>query len=181
MTKIRMANRNDVSKILEIYSPYVKETTISFENEPPSLIEMQSRVEEVQQQFPWLVLEVDEEVVGYAYASSYKSRCAYAWSAETTIYVKKDFCAKGLGVKLYNVLLERLTQMGVVNVIAGIALPNAQSVALHEKLGFKQVAQFKDIGFKLNRWIDVGYWQLQLDKPLVPRLKPNFIKDEPCL
>jgi L-amino acid N-acyltransferase YncA len=116
----------------------------------------------------WLVWEQKNQILGYTYAGPFKSRCAYYWSVESTVYVRQNFQEKGIGKSLYQNLLKRLSHQGAVNIIGGIALPNTSSVALHEGLGFKQVAKFKDVGFKLGRWWDVGYWQLQLQKPAEP-------------
>jgi L-amino acid N-acyltransferase YncA len=165
---IRTADVNDAEVMLGIYRPFVLETAISFETETPSLEEFQKRITEISENFPWLVLEQEGKLIAYAYASPFKSRCAYSWSVESTVYVHKDFQRKGLGKQLYLELIDRLKEQGVVNIIGGIALPNNASVGLHESLGFKQVAQFKDVGFKLGKWWDVGYWQLQLQKPNMP-------------
>lgn len=173
MKKIRLAKLTDASQMLELYRPYVLDTAISFELEPPSLQEFKKRISENLGNFPWVVCEIDEQVVGYAYSGAYKSRCAYAWSVESTIYVNRNFHGKGIGKDLYRHLFALLKDQGVVNVIAGIALPNDASIIIHESLGFAKVAQFKDVGFKLNRWWDVGYWQLQLQKPMEPEaLRP---------
>lgn len=169
MGDIRSVTLNDAAAIAEIYKPYVLETAISFEIEPPSEAEMSGRIQQNLDHFPWLVWEEQNSILGYAYASQFKSRCAYSWSVESTVYIRQGFHGKGFGKKLYQNLLERLNGQGAVNVIGGIALPNTASVALHQSLGFKQVAQFKDVGFKLGRWWDVGYWQLQLPKPTEPK------------
>lgn len=168
MERIRLATTEDAGSILEVYRPYVLETAISFEADAPSLREMQKRISETLSHFPWLVYENKTSILGYAYAGPFKSRCAYSWSVESTVYVKQDSVGKGIGRRLYVELLDRLERQGAVNVIGGISLPNEASVGLHERLGFAQVAQFKDVGFKLGRWWDVGYWQRQLHKPVEP-------------
>ncbi len=167
--KIRHASVQDAEKILDIYAPYVLETPISFETTVPNLKEFTDRITETTKKFPWLVCELDQQIVGYAYASTYKSRCAYEWSVESTVYVGKNYHGKGIGSKLYKELFPLLKFQGAVNVIAGITLPNVGSVRLHESLGFMPVGSFKDVGHKLNKWWDVGYWQLQLQKPLQPQ------------
>jgi phosphinothricin acetyltransferase len=169
METIRLACPEDAGSILDIYRPYVLNTAISFETDAPSLAEMSKRISDTLTHFPWLIIEDDKSILGYAYAGPFKSRCAYSWSVESTVYVKEGFHGKGIGKKLYLDLLERLKNQGAVNVIGGIALPNEASVGLHESFGFKQIAQFKDIGFKLGKWWDVGYWQLQLQKPTEPK------------
>ncbi len=166
--RIRSARLDDASAILAIYAPFIRETAISFETEVPSLVSLQQRISVTQEKYPWLVCETEGRVVGYAYAGPYRSRCAYDWSVETTVYVDQNFHGRGIGTLLYQTLLKILKDQGVVNVIGGIALPNPSSIALHERLGFKQVATFSDVGFKLGRWWDVGFWQIQLQKPTVP-------------
>lgn len=168
MRIVRLASRADAEAMLEIYRPYVLDTAISFETTAPTLAEFSGRIEELTEKFPWLVCTESGQIVGYAYAGAYKSRCAYGWSVESTVYVRSGFQGKGIGKELYQKLLKILKDQGAVNVIGGIALPNQASVALHESLGFEKVAQFKDVGFKLGKWWDVGYWQLQLQKPIEP-------------
>lgn len=115
------------------------------------------------------IYEIDNQIVGYAYASTYRSRCAYEWSVESTVYVEQKYHGKGIGTKLYRSLFPMLKTQGAVNIFAGITLPNIGSIKLHESLGFIPIGVFKDVGFKLNKWWDVGYWQLQLQKPLQPQ------------
>jgi phosphinothricin acetyltransferase len=107
---------------------------------------------------PWLVAE-DERVLGFAYAGRWRGRCAYRFSAEITVYMDERATGRGLGSRLLTELFERLRAAGMHSVLAGIALPNEASVALHEKMGMEKVAHFGQVGFKLGRWIDVGYWQ----------------------
>jgi L-amino acid N-acyltransferase YncA len=168
MQHIRAVRSTDAKEMLEIYRPYVLETPISFETEVPSLEEFQARIAETTKKFPWLVYERDGKILAYAYASPFKSRCAYEWSVESTVYVQKYFHGQGMGKALYENLLKILKAQGAVNVIGGISLPNAASVGLHEFYGFRKVANFQDVGFKLGQWWDVGYWQLQLQKPETP-------------
>ncbi len=112
---------------------------------------------------PWLVAENDSGVVvGYAYASKWKGRCAYRHSAEVTVYLAPDAAAQGVGTRLYEALFSELRDRGIHTAIGGIALPNPPSVALHEKFGMKKVAHFAEVGHKFDRWIDVGYWQVVL-------------------
>lgn len=168
MKKIRTATISDAAGMLEIYRPYVAETAISFEMEAPSLEEFQRRVSETLSKFPWLVCETDGKITGYAYAGVFRSRPAYRWTVESTVYVQKGLQGQGVGSELYRTLLEMLEDQGIVNVVGGITLPNEASVALHERFGFVHVATIKDAGFKMGRWWDVGFWQLQFRKPEVP-------------
>ena len=158
---IRLATINDSAQILDIYKPYVLESPISFEVEVPALSEMQERINQTLSNYPWLVWEEDGSILGYAYAGPFRARKAYAWSAESTVYVRAGHFGKGIGKALYGELLIRLKEQGIVNVIGGIVLPNEGSVALHEGLGFQKVAHLEGIGFKQGRAWDVGYWQLQ--------------------
>ena len=171
--KIRTSKVSDAEAILEIYKPSVLETAASFEVELPSVDEIKRRIEDTLKTFPWLVYEIDGEIVGYAYASAHRSRSAYRWSVESTVYVKNSFHKKGIGRSLYSTLLPLLKTQGVVNVFSGITLPNVSSVTLHESLGYSQIGTFKDVGFKFGKWWDVGWWQLQLQRLACPHeLKP---------
>ncbi|MDZ8187035.1 MAG: arsinothricin resistance N-acetyltransferase ArsN1 [Nostoc sp. ChiSLP02] len=159
---IRLAKKQDALQMLAIYAPIVCETTISFELEPPSEIEFQQRIESYQQRMPWLVCEIDGEVVGYAYASPYRTRAAYQWSVESSVYVIENHRRQGIAKALYTVLFKLLQLQGFYNVVAAIALPNQPSVAAHEAVGFAPVGVFQRVGFKFGKWHDVGYWQLSL-------------------
>ena len=158
--EIHTASAAHAGAIVEIYNHYVRETIVTFEEEPVSAAEMASRIAEVATHgLPWLVAEQDRAVVGYAYASRWKERVAYRYSVESTVYLASGRDRQGLGSALYSELFRRLAAAGSHAVIAGIALPNAGSVALHEKFGMSKVAHFKEVGFKFGRWIDVGYWE----------------------
>jgi L-amino acid N-acyltransferase YncA len=161
---IRPASDGDAPSIAAIYNPYIAETSISFEEQPVSPHEMLQRMQEVRSaSLPYLVLEDSQSaVIGYAYASKWKGRCAYRFSVETSIYLAESAVGQGFGAQLYRALLDQLRATQVHLAIAGIALPNDASIALHEKLGFEKSAHFKEIGFKFEKWVDVGYWQLAL-------------------
>lgn len=160
---IREATAYDAKYIADIYNYYVEETYITFEEIPVPELDIRSRMASVQQQsLPWLVAVEDSEVVGYAYATQWKERSAYRYSLECTVYLKNGCDGKGLGTQLYEALLAALKARGTHCVIAVISLPNAKSVALHEKIGMEKVAHFKEVGFKFNQYIDVGFWQLIL-------------------
>ncbi len=124
---------------------------------------MRERLKLISSQYPWLVYEENNRIIGYAYATKWKSRSAYLYSVESTVYVKKGEERKGIGTKLYTKLLELLLNERIHVVIGGITLPNSSSVGLHEKLGFKKIAHFKEVGYKFGKWRDVGYWELILD------------------
>jgi L-amino acid N-acyltransferase YncA len=157
---IRNVKIEDAGAICDIYNHYVQNTFITFEEDPVPVDEMRSRIADLTPSLPWLVSEENGKVVGYAYASQWKSRCAYRFSVESTIYLHADFIGKGLGKRLYESLISELRNRSFHGTIGGIALPNEGSVALHESLGFVKVAHFREVGRKFGRWVDVGYWQL---------------------
>jgi phosphinothricin acetyltransferase len=157
---IRTATESDAEAIVRIYNHYVLNTSITFEEDAVSSQEMAGRIAEVAaNSLPWLVLEQDGEIVGYAYASKWKGRCAYRFSVETTVYLAPDLGGRGRGSKLYEVLIAQLKEKGFHAAMGGIALPNPSSIALHEKFGMTKVAHFKEVGFKFGQWLDVGYWE----------------------
>ena len=160
---IRLAADADADALARIYNHYVAETVVTFEEQPVAPDEMARRAAEVLEAgLPWLVADEADGVVGFAYASKWKGRCAYRFAVETTVYLAPEAVGRGLGTALYVELLERVRALGMHTAIGGIALPNDASVALHEKLGMERVALFREVGFKLGRWIDVGYWQKAL-------------------
>jgi L-amino acid N-acyltransferase YncA len=168
---IRLANPTDAAAICEIYNHYVLQTPITFEEEAVTESEMAGRIAETLAVFPWLVWEDAQGLVGYAYASKWKGRCAYRYSAESTVYLRHDQVGHGMGRKLYQELIGQLGQAGLHCVIGGIAQPNLRSQKLHEALGFKKVAHFEQVGWKFGQWIDVGYWELILNRGSVQPLQ----------
>jgi phosphinothricin acetyltransferase len=160
---VRSALATDAETIARIYNYYVKNTVITFEEEPVSSETMAMRVTEVQDaSLPWLVAEIEGVVAGYAYASKWKARSAYRYAVETTIYLEAGREGGGIGSRLYSDLLSILRTRGFHAAIGGAALPNEASRALHEKLGFEHVATFRQVGFKHGKWVDVAYWQTLL-------------------
>jgi L-amino acid N-acyltransferase YncA len=162
MPKIRPVNSGDAEAICAIYNHYVQYSTISFEEESVTPVEMSRRIVDVSESLPWLVIENEGLVDGYAYATKWRARSAYRFSVEISVYLSPNSIGKGYGEKLYAYLMDQLANLGVHAVIAGIALPNEKSIKLHEKLGLKKVAHFEQVGFKNQQWIDVGYWQKML-------------------
>lgn len=156
---LRDCTTHDAAPLCGIYNYYVEHTIVTFEETALSPDEMARRIADVTGRFPWLVWEQDGTVLGYAYATSWKTRSAYRHSVETTIYLDPAATGKGIGTQLYQSLLDRLRPLDIHCAVGGIALPNAASVALHEKLGFASIGQFREIGLKFGRWIDVGYWE----------------------
>ena len=161
--RIRATKATDAGAIADIYNHYVENSTITFEEAAVTAGEIAKRIEDVySNDLPWYLAVAGKTVVGYAYATPWKSRSAYRFSAEVTVYVAQGHGSRGIGTRLYRVLLSRLRKR-VHTVIAGIALPNPASVALHERLRFEKVAHFSQVGFKMDQWVDVGYWQLTLN------------------
>jgi L-amino acid N-acyltransferase YncA len=157
---IRIATASDADRIAEIYNHYVAKTVVTFEEDSVTGGEMRRRMDEVfASMLPWLVAESGAGVVGYAYATKWKARSAYRFSAETTVYLAAGLARRGLGSRLYEELFRVLKEKGVHAAIGGIALPNEASVALHEKFGMRKVAHFEEVGFKFGKWVDVGYWE----------------------
>jgi L-amino acid N-acyltransferase YncA len=168
----RPATISDAQAIAGIYAPIVSETSISFELEPPSADEMGRRIRDTISTYPWLV-SVDETgaVDGYAYATRHRDRAAYRWSVDTSAYVREDSRGLGVGKRLYVDLIRELVRLGYCEAFAGIALPNAGSVALHGSLGFQPIAVYRRVGFKHDAWHDVSWWQKSLqtiDRPSPP-------------
>lgn len=153
---------NDAKAICDIYNHHVLNTVVTFEEEPVSVEEMQSRIANISAKYPWLVYEQEGVVAAYAYASQWKVRSAYKHTVESSIYVAEGHIGKGIGRALYSELNDQLKEMGIHAVIGGAALPNDASVKLHEALGFNYIGSFKEVGFKFNKWVDVGYWELVL-------------------
>ena len=157
--KIRSATLEDAAQIAEIYDYYIQNTHHTFETEPLSAEDMEKRIAAVYEDFPYLVAEDEGEICGYAYATQFKLRRAYEYAAEVSIYVRNNAKQKGIGTQLYLQLFDELATTDIHTIVAGISLPNDASIRFHEKLGFVKVAHFKEIGYKLGRWIDVGYWE----------------------
>lgn len=157
---IRAAKLSDGPALVAIYNHYVRETIVTFEEEPVSPETFSRRIEDVlASALPWLVAFEEEAGVGYAYATPWKPRSGYRFSVEVTIYVADGYAGRGIGSALYGELFPLLEARGVHAAMGGIALPNDASVALHEKFGMRKVAHFEQVGFKFGRWIDVGYWE----------------------
>lgn len=159
---LRPAEQRDADAIAAIYAPIVRDTFISFETEPPSALTMAERIEATQRRYPWLVATTGDEVLGYAYASEHRQRAAYRWSVDVTAYVAEAARGKGVGRRLYSSLIPMLRTQGFRGAFAGIAMPNEASVRLHEAVGFRALGIYKDVGFKLGAWRDVGWWRLEL-------------------
>ncbi len=160
--RIRPARVADGFRISEIYHPYVIETPITFEETPPDAREMETRIASITAQYPYLVAEVRDRVIGYAYACAHRPRVSFRWSVDVAIYLDRDFRQRGLGRVLYGRLLPIIREQGYVMAYAGITVPNDASIGLHESFGFRCVAVFEREGYKLGQWRNVGWWELAL-------------------
>ncbi len=161
---IRLATAGDAPAILEIYAPFIRDTSITFETEVPSIAEFSARINSYLENWPWLLFDTGGSIAGYAYASRYRERTAYQWSVECSVYIHPNHLRAGIASRLYKCLFAILKAQGFTTVYAVINLPNDQSVALHEKLGFRYFATYEKVGFKLGQWKNVGWWQLQLNE-----------------
>jgi L-amino acid N-acyltransferase YncA len=156
---IREVMAKDHEQMLAIYNHYITQSIITFDKEPYTLVQMTTKIEAAQKDYPVLVAYQDDVILGYAYASQWKTKAAYKHSAETTIYMHPEYHGKGMGLRLYNALLTSLPLFDIVNAVACITIPNEKSIKLHQKLGFEKVGRFEQVGYKNEQWIDVEYWQ----------------------
>ena len=153
----------DSAAIAEIYNHYIRHTVVTFEELEITTVQMLERINSITfASLPWLAAEVSGQVVGYAYAAKFHSRSAYRFTVESTVYLDKNAGGKGIGTKLYTVLLHQLKKQNFHRAIGIIALPNEASVKLHEKFNFMKIGHFSEVGYKFNQWVDVGYWQVDL-------------------
>lgn len=159
---IRPASVADAGAIAAIYNPYIEQTVITFEEAPVSLNDMEARIRAICAGYPYLVWEESGEVLGYAYLNKWKERAAYRFAVEDSVYIKMGHERKGIGAALLTALIEEARGRSLHAMVAVITVPNERSVGLHEKLGFRKIGQLDEIGFKLGRWLDVGYWELFL-------------------
>jgi L-amino acid N-acyltransferase YncA len=173
---IRLATPDDARGVQEIYAPVVRETAISFELEPPTVEEMQQRIIKTLAQMPWLVCEHGGDILGYVYACQHRTRPAYQWSVDVSVYVHANARRSGVGQALYRSLFALLILQRFYGVYAGITLPNPASVGLHESLGFQPVGIYRAVGYKLGAWHDVGWWQLALQESVIPPEPPSDLR-----
>ncbi|MDP4153826.1 MAG: N-acetyltransferase family protein [Bacillota bacterium] len=178
---IRMAATADAEEILRIYAPYVKSTAISFEYDVPSVEEFAERINNTLKKYPYILAIENNQIIGYAYASSFKGRAAYDWAVETTIYIRQDCHGKGIGKILYLHLEEILKRQNILNLNACIAYTSSENAHLtnastyfHERLGYKKVAHFKKCGYKFGNWYDMIWMEKIIGehcanpKPFIP-------------
>lgn len=169
---IRLATARDAEAVGAIYAPVVADSATSFELEPPTVDEMRMRIASTLERFPWIVCDRAGAVLGYAYASPHRGRAAYLWSVEVSVYVARGARRSGVGRGLYTSLFALLRMQGFHNAYAGVTLPNAASVALHESLGFRAVGVYRRVGHKMGAWHDVGWWALAIGDHASPPSPP---------
>ena len=180
--RLRAAAPDDAAALAAIYAPYVTASATSFENEPPDACAMTDRIAAGDDLYPWIVAE-DEGggVAGYAYASAFRPRAAYRYAVETSIYLSGDRLGEGLGKRLYSSLIATLEAQGFAQAIGAITLPNAASVRLHQWLGFVEAGVYRQVGYKLGAWHDVGLWQRGLAAPTAPPQEPKSLRQQPLI
>jgi phosphinothricin acetyltransferase len=170
--KIRSIAPYDAQAVTEIYAPFVTDSATSFEAVAPDAAEIRKRIAEITPRYPWLVFEASGTVLGYAYASQHRSRHAYQWSTDVSVYIHESARNRQVGRALYTALLDLLRRQGYFNAYAGITLPNPGSVRLHESMGFATVGVYSRVGFKFGRWHDVVWLQLRLSEKPEPVGEP---------
>lgn len=167
---IRIAEQRDVPGILEIYTPFILHTAVTFEEIVPDELSFWKRIQDIMEELPFLVCEIDDRIAGYAYASAYRSRASYRWSKEVSVYVHPDFHRRKVAHALYSSLHEMVRFQGIANLLAIITMPNESSVAFHEFFGYRKCAEFSKVGYKLNQWQNVGWFELFIqDEKVAPK------------
>jgi len=175
--KIRLATKDDSSPLLDIYAPYIASTTITFEYKIPTKKEFRERIAHIQKQYPWLVCEINNRIVGYAYASRFREREAYKWSVSLSIYINQNYHRKGIGKALYYALLELLKLQGYYNAYVAITQPNIKSGNFHEVFGFKEAGVYHKAGHKFGSWHDVKLYELKIKEHIQSPVEPKSINE----
>jgi phosphinothricin acetyltransferase len=179
---VRPAEPSDASAIAGIYRPYVESGTVSFETKAPDTGQMRSRMLASDGFLPWLVVVEGEAgaegtVIGYAYATPFRDRPAYRYTVETSVYLAQGTQGKGNGRQLYHALIDTVRTQGFAHAISVLTLPNDWAIRLHESVGFKRTGVLREAGYKDGRWIDVGFWQCELNQASLPPLEPKAFRD----
>lgn len=181
---IRFAGKEDAAAILKIYETYITNTGVTFEIEVPAVDAFAARIEAVTAQFPWLVCEVDGEIAGYAYASKHGERAAYRWSADLSVYIDERYHRCKIATALYDAVTEILRRQGYYTVYAGVSTPNPKSEAFHTAYGFRNLGEFKNVGYKLGAWRGVAWYELPLtaytDAPEEPLCIGALLEKDKC-
>jgi L-amino acid N-acyltransferase YncA len=170
--RIRLADTSDYGSILQIYSPFITDTVITFEYEVPAIEEFEKRIANIQKKYPYLVCEINNNIVGYAYASRYREREAYDWSVDFSVYINPLYHGKRIGKALYFSLFEMLKLQGYYNAYAGVTIPNIKSEGLHEAFGFNPIGIYQRVGYKFGSWHDVKWYELKIKEHEEAPLKP---------
>lgn len=174
MIKLRIASSDDAEGVLSIYTPYVEETNVTFDYDVEEAKVFCQQIDEMTEEFPWIIAEHEGKIIGYSYAKKHRDRTAYNWCAESSIYVHEEYQGKGLAKILYEALLEILETQNTINVYSGIAQPNEGSTMFHIKMGYTPVGVYKKVGFKNNQWHDVLWVNRVLTKH--PEAPKQYIK-----
>jgi len=174
---IRAATEQDAAAIQQIYAPFCLDSTVSFEIQPPTVQEIQQRIQKITTQYPWLVCEAAGKVVGYAYACAHRERAAYRWAVDVAVYIGEGKRRSGVGRALYASLFRALVQQGYYKAYAGITLPNPASVGLHEAMGFTLIGIYRNVGYKAGAWRDVGWWGLLLQSERAEPAEPRSVRE----
>lgn len=174
---IRLAKVWDSDSILQIYASFITDTVITFECNVPTITEFRERMAKIQSKYPWLVCEINNNIVGYAYASCFNEREAYNWSVDSSIYINTQYQRKNIGKALYFALFELLKLQGYNNVYAGVTLPNIKSESLHKSFGFKPIGIYQSAGYKFGCWYDVKWYGLKINEYVQSPVKPKVIDE----
>ena len=178
--RIRLALPEDAPAIASIYAPFCTDTPVSFEMAAPCADEMAQRIRHITGHLPWLVLEHDQNIGGYVYASLHRERAAYQWAVDVTAYISPYYRGKGIGRALYTALFDMLVQQGYFIACAGITLPNDASIGLHSAMGFEPAGIYRGVGYKLGAWHDVAWYTMALQsqraEPIPPRAIQEIVK-----
>lgn len=175
--KIRLANENDYTSILKIYEPYITDTAITFEYKVPSINDFRKRLTNIQKTFPLIVCEIDNIVAGYAYISRFREREAYDWSTESSIYINPFYQGKSIGKALYFALIESAKLLGYCNIYGVVTMPNFKSEKLHDSFGFTTIGVTHNVGFKFGSWLDVKWYELNINEYSKHPEKPKLINE----
>lgn len=181
---IRFAKTEDAEVILGIYEEYIKNTAVTFEIEVPTIAAFRERMERIMGQFPWLVCEVDGVIAGYAYASKHGERAAYRWSADLSVYINEAYHRNHIATELYSAVIGLLQKQGYFTVYAGVSTPNPKSEAFHTAYGFRNLGEFKNVGYKLGEWRGVAWYELPIaeyvEEPAEPKKIGDITKKDYC-
>jgi phosphinothricin acetyltransferase len=161
---IRDVKPDDVETIIEIYAPYILDGWTSFEEEVPDSQEMWERIEYYSDEYPWLVAEADNRVIGYAYANAYRTRPAYRWTAEVSVYISPEWHGRNVARQLYDAIFGLLQAQNIRQVLAGVTLPNDKSEGFHKKMGFAEIGVYSDVGYKFGKWHSVRWYEKTLNE-----------------